>query len=205
MSPIGTLLVALLLATAHDPPRQPSASITSDGAIAVTLPQKLIRSKEVKEQLTSGLTTTFLLSLKASEGRNNVSGAARLDVRLDLWEETYLISMTTPSGGLEQVSLRSERALEEWWSENTLVVTTPHALRGPARVEMQLEMLPFSPREQSETERWLSRTLSANRVGNDEPTPAQSAEILRIIVETSVRRRPLLQYKWSARAEPVKR
>ena len=201
---IPALVLALLAATAHDEARRPAANITAEGTIAVTLPQKLIRSREVKEQLTSGLTTTFILSLAANDRAGAVHGGARLDVRLDLWEEKYLISIATPNG-LQKISLDSEKALEEWWSENWLVVTTPRQLQKGLDLELRLQMLPFSAREQIETERWLSRTLSSNRVGDGERTPAQSAEILRIIVETSVRRDPLLEYKWSVHAEPPKR
>ena len=201
---IPALALALLAATAHDEARRPAANITAEGTIAVTLPQKLIRSREVKEQLTSGLTTTFILSLAANDRAGAVHGGARLDVRLDLWEEKYLISIATPNG-LQKISLDSEKALEEWWSENWLVVTAPRQLQKGLDLELRLQMLPFSAREQIDTERWLSRTLSSNRVGDGERTPAQSAEILRIIVETSVRRDPLLEYKWSVHAEPPKR
>lgn len=199
---LGALVFALLATAAHDAARRPSATILPDGTIGITLPQKLIRSREVREQLTSGLTTTFVVSLKANDGRNPVNGGARVDVRLDLWEEKYLVSVATPAG-LQKLSLDSEAALEEWWSENALVVTTPRNLAHALNVDLHLEMLPFSAREQIETERWLSRTLSPNHVGATERTPAQSAEILRIIVETSVRREPLLESKWSVRAEPV--
>ena len=66
-------------------------------------------------------------------------------------------------------------------------------------VRVKLTMLPFSARDQSDTRKWLARTLSESAAAN-ERTAAQSAEVLRAIVETSVKRRPLLVREWTARA-----
>jgi hypothetical protein len=195
------IVLALLTFSASPAPRRPSAKISRSGMVMITLPAQLIRSSEVQHQLTSGLTTVFVVSVAARDQKLTVQGGTRIDVRLDLWEEKYLVSLTTPSGEVQKLSFASDEALATWWSENALVVTASHRFVTPVEVEVKLRMLPFSSQEQSDTQRWLSRTLSADRGANGEPTPAQSAEILRIIVETSVRRRPLLEYEWSVRAD----
>jgi hypothetical protein len=197
----ATMIAALLaLAASHVP--QKRATILRSGEIAITLPERLIRSSEVKKQLTSGLTTVFIVAVTAKDSEGSARGGARIDVRLDLWEETYLVTMIGPNGEAQKLSLRSAEALEQWWSENALVVTSPNKWDRSVSVDVKLKMLPFSSKEQSDTQRWLSRTLSGSGGGSGERTPAQSAEILRIIVETSVRRRPLLEESWTVKAEP---
>ncbi|HEX7149844.1 MAG TPA: hypothetical protein VF618_00030 [Thermoanaerobaculia bacterium] len=171
----------------------PPAAITPGGALTITLPADLLRSAEVKEQLTSGLTTVFVITVSG----DGVKGAARIDVRFELWEEKYLVSVIEPTGE-RHFSFDSEAALARWWSENPLTVTPPRKYGQRVDARVKLKLLPFSSQEQRDTRRWLARTLSGT---NGDFTPAQSADILRILVETSVRRRPLLEREWSVRAE----
>lgn len=194
----GALVVLALAAiTAGAAERLPSAAISSDGALTITLPGDLLRSREVKEQLTSGLTTVFVITVNAG----GTKGGARIDVRYALWEEQYVVSVLDPTGQLRRLTFDSEAAFARWWTENALAVTPPRRMTRGADVQVKLRMLPFSSQEQSDTRRWLSRSISASQDRRGEETAAQSAEILRIIVETSVRRRPLLEREWSVRAE----
>jgi len=194
------LLVALIALAAAGAERRPAATISRSGALALTLPADVLQSDEVKRQLTSGLTTVFVLSVSAGDGNGTAKGGARIDVRYELWEEKYLVSATDISGHERKVTLDSEAALVRWWSENALTVIQARKYGRDVDVQVKLKVLPFSSREQSDTQRWLARTLSAGG-GGRENTPAQSAEILRIIVETSIRRRTLLEYQWSVRAQ----
>lgn len=191
-------LLALAALTAHGAERKPGAAVAANGALTITLPADLLRSAEVRDQLTSGLTTVFLVTVNANDGRVSAKGGARIDVRFALWEEQYVVSLLEGNGQQRRLTFDSEGAFARWWSENPLTVTPPRGYGPGVDVQVTLKMLPFSSQEQSDTRRWLSRSLSAN--GN-ESSPAQSAEILRIIVETSVRRRPLLERTWSARVK----
>lgn len=203
------LLICLLigLGAGGSMPR-PKATVARNGTLTITLPTALLQSREIRQQLTSGLTTVFVLTVTASGDGTTAKGGARIDVRLDLWEEKYLVTVLDPSGQERKLTFAGDAELARWWSENPISVTTPRKFgprpgQRPAKhvdVEVKLKMLPFSSQEQSDTQRWLSRTLSADRMPSGEFTPAQSAQILRIIVETSVRRRPLLEYHWSIRA-----
>jgi hypothetical protein len=179
--------------------RVPGAAIAATGELTITLPGDLLRSREVQEQLTSGLTTVFLIATTASDGKDSAKGGARIEVRYALWEEQYLVSLLGPTGEERRLTFPSAAALERWWTENPLTVGPPRRYGPRVDVRVKLTMLPFSSREQSDTRRWLARTLSDADAAGDR-TPAQSAEILRIIVETSIRRRPLLEREWSARA-----
>lgn len=178
------------------------AVITPHGALAITLPADLLRKKEVKDHLTSGLTTVFLVATTARDDADNTGttkGGARVEVRFALWEEQYVVTVIGPTGEEHTTKLDSEAELERWWGGSPLIVSPPRRYGPRVDVRVRLTMLPFSSREQSDTRRWLARTLSAS-AGAGDRTPAQSAEVLRIIVETSIRRRPLLEREWSVRA-----
>jgi hypothetical protein len=189
-------LLALAAMTAYGADPKPGAAVAANGALTITLPADLLRSAEVRDQLTSGLTTVFVVSVSASDGRVSAKGGARIDVRFALWEEQYVVSLLEGTGQQRRLIFDSEAAFARWWIENPLTVTPPRGYGQGVDVQVTLKMLPFSAQEQSDTRRWLSGNLSANA---SEATKAQSAEILRIIVETSVRRRPLLERQWSVR------
>lgn len=197
----AAFVLAVTAMTAGAAERLPSAAVSADGTLTITLPADLLRSREVKEQLTSGLTTVFVITVTADDGQQTARGGARIDVRYALWEEQYLVSILDPSGPQRQVTFDSEAAFARWWTENALAVTAPRPFAKRVDVQVKLKMLPFSSQEQSDTRRWLSRSLSASQDRTDDARATRSAEILRIIVETSVRRRPLLEREWSARAE----
>jgi hypothetical protein len=175
-----------------------AAIVNAQGELAITLPADLLRKKEVKDHLTSGLTTVFVIAATVRDGDETTKGGARIEVRFKLWEEQYVVSVIGPHGIERQTTFANAAAFERWWSENLLTVTTSRRYGPHVDVRVKLTMLPFSAREQSDTRRWLSRTLSAS--ASRDPAPAQSAEILRILVETSVRRRPLLEREWVVRA-----
>lgn len=188
----------MVVLAARAMPAAPAATITMHGELAITLPADLLRKKEVKDHLTSGLTTVFVIAATARDGNDTTKGGARIEVRFKLWEEQYVVSVIGPTGVERQTTFANAEAFERWWSENPLTVTVARRYGPHVDVRVKLTMLPFSAREQSDTRRWLARTLSATPA--NDPAPAQSAEILRILVETSVRRRPLLEREWSVRA-----
>ena len=190
------LVLLLLAATARAADR---AVITPHGALAITLPADLLRKKEVKDHLTSGLTTLFVVATAARDGAGTTKGGARIEVRFALWEEQYIVTVIGPTGEEHTTKFDSEAELERWWGGSPLMVSPPRRYGPQVDVRVRLTMLPFSSREQSDTRRWLARTLSASADAGDR-APAQSAEVLRIIVETSIRRRPLLEREWSVRA-----
>ena len=173
-----------------------AATIARSGAVGIHLPANLLQKPEVHKQLTSGLTTIFVISAAA----DGVKGNATVEVRYELWEEKYLVTVLDAEGHAQTLTLASEVALAQWWSDNPLIVIPPHKLAQRVDVQVRLKMLPFSSREQRDAQRWLSRTLSASHAPAGEITPAQSEDVLRMIVDASTRRRPLLEYEWSVQA-----
>ena len=195
------VIVFALTARAGVPP--PRASVSAEGLLTITLPAPLLALSEVKQQLVSGLTTVFTVAVSAADQRTSAKGGARIEIRYELWEEKFLVSVIDLQGSEVKLSFPSEQALADWWGSNALKVS-PVRFVDTVTVEVRLRMLPFSRQEQNATRRWLSRTLSGGS-GQGESSPAESAEILRIIVETSVQRRPLLEFKWNVRAQKADR
>jgi hypothetical protein len=179
--------------------REPSVAIARGGAVTATFPADLIRSAAVKEQLTSGLTTVFIVTASATGGSRDASGAARISIRFELWEERYLVQVTDAMGQQHNLTFASDTELAKWWSGAPLAVLAPQPLPKNVEVEVRLRMLPFSAQEEADTRRWLSRTLTSAPQGSP-ATGEQSATILKALVETSIRRRPLLDLRWKVRA-----
>lgn len=171
------------------------ATVARTGAVTITLPAELIKSSVVKEQLTSGLTTVFIVAAAADGAR----GEARISVRYELWEERYVVAVVDAGGQQRSLTFASDTELAAWWSGSPLVVIAPHPVAKEVEVDIHLRMLPFSAREEVDAQRWLSRTLSSAPEPT-QPTSERSASILRALVETSVKRRPLLDRRWRVRA-----
>jgi hypothetical protein len=193
----GAAVVMVLAAWAAI--RAPAAAIAGSGAVTLALPAELIRSAAVREQLTSGLTTVFIVTASASDGSHDASGAVRVSIRLELWEERYLVQVTDATGQQRSLTFASDGDLAKWWSGGSFVVLTPHPFPKSVEVDVRLRMLPFSAQEEADTRRWLSRSISSAPQGSSDNSE-RSATILRALVETSIRRRPLLDLRWRVRA-----
>jgi hypothetical protein len=169
--------------------------------MSVTLPSGMLRERDIAHQLTSGLTTVFIVAVDAVDRNGRSAGGARLDVRLDLWEEAYLVTVTDGAAQQRKLRFATEAELVRWWNETPVTVIRPQTFAPVVEVSVRLTMLPFSNQEQMNTQKWLARTLSESRGPGGESMPTQSSEILRMIVESSVKRRPLLERRWKVQAE----
>ena len=96
------LLLLLVAARLHAADR---AIITPKGELTITLPADLIVKKEVREHLTSGLTTVFIIATYADdESGEGTHGGARIEVRFALWEEQYIVDVIDPDGDEHRVT-----------------------------------------------------------------------------------------------------
>ena len=193
------LLIAAVAALAAAQVTVPSATISQAGAVTLTLPATMLHSKEVKKHMTSGLTTAFVILVTCGEAK----GGARVSVRYELWDETYLVTALDATGREKKLTFASPEKLEEWWATSGLSV-----IRGEAkspRLNVTVKVLPFSAREQAETQRWLSRVFTSMQSVKDAPVDKRSdpgaAKILDVIVSTSIQRRPILEYQWTVDAK----
>jgi hypothetical protein len=197
MSVRAALLLGLLAAGAGSATDAPRVVVTSRNAIAVTLPRAVLLRGDVRKQLESGLTTAFVLSMRAGA----VRGAARIEVRYLLWDERYAITTVEADGREQQVILPSYAELVEWWTATAHRVAPERSVTQRSEpLVLTLAMLPFSAREEAETRRWLSRALGGpgSRQRQRETT---AVRMLDAIIGTSIRRRPILEYRWTVSPE----
>lgn len=174
----------------------PVARLRGDGMLVITLPPDVLSRREVRKQLTSGLTTTFLITTD-SDGRR---GAARIEVRYEPWDEVYFVTTRGIDAMAQSFRFVSIEKLIEWWHAAALPVM-PRA-HAAGRVQVTLEVLPFSIEEQKETQRWLTRSLGdAHRSGAvDEAEVAGrtgGGSVLDVLIGTSIQRRPIVRSRWT--------
>ncbi|MEO8382775.1 MAG: hypothetical protein ABI779_24165 [Acidobacteriota bacterium] len=192
--PLAALVLLAAAAVSYAAPR---ARMRADGEVEVLLPETVLARKEVARQLTSGLTTAFVLRVE----QRKLSGGARVEIRYDLWEETYLITVLEFDGRIRKAKVAAAK-LAEWWRGAALRVLRTE---DPSEsVETRLQVLPFSAREEADTERWLSESVGASPKKNATTDPRSSANaLLDAIIGTSVQRRPILEFRWSLRIEAL--
>ena len=162
----------------------------------------ILESPEIAPELRSGLTTTFLFRASApgKEG-GKAEGAARVEIRYELWDEVYLVTLLDGRGEAQRVSLDSLQALTRWWSELRLVVLDGESVRRSSRpARIALEVLPFSRSEELDTQRWYSESVSRAEGGiegsNVQAGGGSVERVFTPLVATSIQRRPVTSYDW---------
>ena len=197
-APLLAIAAVAALAAVPHATTLPLAAINASGTVSVTLPAAMLKSKEVTTHLTSGLTTAFVVLVSCGD----VEGGARVTVRYELWDETYLVTTLDAAGHEQKFTFPSVEKLAEWWGSTPLMVIRNHA--PSPRAQITLKVLPFSAKEQAATQRWLSRILTSMASVKDAPVDKRSdqgaAKILDVIVSTSIQRRPVLEYQWTVQA-----
>jgi hypothetical protein len=180
----------------------PALEAAREGITLSRLPL-ILGEEEVRKQLGTGLTTSFAFEAATrGAGGGKIKGAARVDVRYDLWDEVYIVTRIDASGHAARVTLPSFERLAEWWREARLVL-----IRGPAAeaasVDVRLRVIPFSQAEQLETQRWFSQALSAEKSGSAgavsdavEDQPESFSQVINLLMATSIGRPSLLEYAW---------
>jgi len=179
----------------------PALEAAREGITLSRLPP-ILGEEEVRKQLGTGLTTSFAFEAAARGATGKVKGAARVDVRYDLWDEVYIVTRIDASGHAARVTLPSFERLAEWWRDARLVL-----IRGPAAgvetVDVRLKVIPFSQAEQLDTQRWFSQALSAEKSGSAgavsdavEDQPESFSQVINLLMATSIGRPSLLEYAW---------
>ena len=186
----------------------PYWSVGRDGNLVVSgLPDVLSR-REVRPHLTTGLTTTFLVRVTASdETGRKVKGAGRADVRWELWDEVYLTAALGAAGRARSDSLPSFDRLVAWWRGLEIPVAAGLSPGARWRVKVEVSVVPFSRSEQRDTQRWFSDTLGEGERPSPRP-PSSGGEreadrpalngLLDLLIVTSIKRPNLATYVWTA-------
>jgi hypothetical protein len=200
---LWALLLFLLAAFRLGAVVPPAVEVAREGLVLTRLPA-ILAEEEVKKQLGTGLTTSFLFEVKAQGNAGKSKGGARVDVRYDLWDEIYIVTRIDASGRAVRTTLPSFERLGEWWREARLVVLRPPAAATARSVEVRLSVIPFSQAEQLDAQRWFSQSLSAEKSGSAgavsdavEDQPESFSQVLNLLMATSIGRTPLLELQWN--------
>ena len=179
----STIAVLLLLAAmAASAQQRPSFTVQAGGVVATTLPLSVLQDGNVKKQLGSGLTTTFLVLARQRDAR--VTGA-RLEIRYDLWDEVWLVRRIEFDGKIDLQRITTADALEKWWRTPVRILAT-----SAARVAMQLDLtvLPFSSAEEEDAREWITKS---GGVGS-----GTAGGLVDVLVGTTLSAKPISSYRW---------
>lgn len=180
------VLLVMLQATALFAQQRPGVTVSGD-RLLLTLPASILARKEVRRQLDSALTTTFIVKMRIRGTKEE--SAARLEVRYDLWDEVFHVRRHEPPARASQQKISGAAQLEQWWRTP---VSLALARAGRSTVDIELVVLPFSVAEESDAREWLSK--SGGTVGPE----SQSSGIVDVLIGTTITAKPILTYRWSA-------
>lgn len=211
------LFSALLLAApALRAAGRPAVALGKDRLLVVSALPGVLAEPSVKPHLSTGLTTSLVIEVTASDGRGGKArGGGRVDIRYELWDEVFLVNRADASGRSRRESLPSFERLEEWWRRLEIAALPTGGLDpgGNWDVKVRVSVIPFSQSEQRETQRWFSDSIGQARGESAEAapgeTPAESpdrlSEALDLLIATSIKRRSIVSYAWTVPFRPVPR
>lgn len=177
--------------------------VSGTGVVLTQLPP-VLRQKEVRHHLGTGLTTTLAFEVRADRAR----GGARIDIRYELWDEVWLVTRADTSGRTQRARFPSFEQLETWWRDLRLEVLPVRASAGQAyQAEVRLRIIPFSQSEQLDAQRWFSRSLSTEPPnGSAEAVSGvlsePSGDLFNLLLATSIGRPALLEFEWNVKIPP---
>jgi hypothetical protein len=181
---IAVFVAFVAAALAHGQP-QPTFSVLPGGVVAAAMPLAILSDAQVRKQLNSGLTTTFLVV-----ARDRVTGAAsgaRVEVRYDLWDEVWLVRRTEFDRRPEQQRITSREALDKWWRAPLRIAATK-----ATRLSLQIDVtvLPFSAAEREDARQWISKSGGAGNTGG-------GSGIVDALIGTTIDAKPITSYRWN--------
>jgi hypothetical protein len=178
--------------------------VSGEGVVLTQLPP-VLRQKDVRHHLGTGLTTTLAFEVRAGD---RTRGGARIDVRYELWDEVWLVTRADTSGRTQRARFPSFEQLESWWRDLRLDVLPARASAG--QVEVRLRIIPFSQSEQLDAQRWFSRSLATEPAAGSagavtgvlaEPT----GDLFNLLLATSIGRSALLEFEWNVKLPEPRR
>ena len=189
------ILFLLFIQPSEDPPRP--ILTKGDRGLFVVLPESILQDPEVSEQLASGLTNTFRILVGGSSPRDPLGGT-RIEIRYELWDEVFLIRVLEGDGNQFPHRVESPEALRAWWTQKRFLLIPREIPTGLSPLSLTLEFIPFSRSEQDSAREWLSKstTRTPTRIDEGAAAQAQVTSIFKTIMATSIKRKPLLRYRW---------
>ncbi len=155
---------------------------------------------EISKRLESGLTNTFVV--RATPPRGTAELLALIEVRYELWDEAYLVSLEAARELREERAFPSRSELVSWWKSLRLPLGGEGVAAGES-VELELVFVPFSRSEQRAARAWLSESISANRTPSrrEQPDAGPFARAVDVAVATSITRDSVWSRRWVLTAE----
>lgn len=182
---VRRLLAALLTAAPMMVAAQPVATLR-DGAVKVTLPESTLLRRDVRKQLASALTTTFVIVGRLRQPAR--IGRSQIEVRFDLWDEAYLVKRIELGRVVDQRRLASFDELRQWWTQPIHIADG--ATTG-AILDIEMTVLPFSIAEEGDARDWLRKS---GGVGTDQ-SPVDG--VLGAMIGTTIQARPIATFRWT--------
>lgn len=200
---LALLSTALGAATAVEG-AEPALERGAGGRVRLAALPPVLDRPAVRDQLASGLTTSFVLELREPGLLARTVGAARVDVRYELWDEVYLVAAAGADGAVRHLRFADLPALAAWWRRPGLVLAPAGAGSGEHRpLRLRLRVIPFSASEQRDAQAWLTESLADPRGGAAEQTDDAAEEagrpldhLFRVLLATSIARGTLLEEEW---------
>ncbi len=179
----AALALVLLVPSIVRAQDRPTFSV-QDGVVASVLPLRVLQDPNVRRQLDSGLTTTFLVTARTL----NRSTTSRLEVRYDLWDEIWIVRRVEFDGRVVRDRLATAGALEKWWRAPVRILAT-----GEPRIPLRLEVnvLPFSAAEEDDAREWISKSGGVGTSG------AGGGIIVDALIGTTLSARPITTFRWT--------
>ena len=193
---ITTILLSFLIVF-NDPPIAPAQLFRSEEGLQVLLPDWILNDEEVLEQFKSGLTNTFILKLSI-RARNGASfqGAARIEIRYELWDEVFLINILEGDGKRTTHNIPNLKAFRQWWKASAFTILPPPSSQYATNARITLDFIPFSQSEQNHARAWLTDSNRGNIQNNGEQA-SQVTNIFQTIMATSIQSKPIWSHRWN--------
>ncbi len=176
---------------------QPRLVIDGSGRLRLSDLPPVLDDKDVKRHLKSGLTTSLVFEARLQGPMKD--GAARVDVRFELWDEVYLVTVIDGEGRLEKSQHGTLEALSEWWSDVEIVLSMPAAEAGRFgfQAKVSLAVVPFSQTELDDTQRWLTESMAQAQGGSRAGGEGGASRAVGALIATSMQRRAVRSMTWS--------
>lgn len=204
MSRRGSWLPALLVLLAAAPPAaasEPRLALDPAGRLLLSRLPPLLAEAEVRRHLDSGLTTSLVLQGDPAGAEGG--GAARVDVRLELWDEVYLVTLVDGAGEIRRTRQPSFERLAEWWSELEVVLRPASEVAAAAarQARVSLAVVPFSQAELLDTQRWLVESIGQAQGGSRAARDGGATDAVQALIATSMQRRAVRTMVWEVTIE----
>ena len=189
-------LLAAVTVAAWAAEAEPRVAVDATGRLVVSRLPQLLTDAEVKRHLDSGLTTSLVFQ-GGPQGATK-SGAARVDVRFELWDEVYLVTLIDGEGGVQRWRQATAEALASWWSDVEIVLAPTGSGAGPGgQARVSLAVVPFSQAELLDTQRWLTESIGRARSGSRAGRGGVDSGAVGVLIATSMQRRAVRTLTWN--------